>query len=164
LKSKYIKLAPALPSIFSFIDDEDYIEIGNFNDNIHAAWSNVGGKTHASAGCQVIAGYPDCKRREGNTGHWKIFRDYIYSLEQNSFNYLLVPFRWLESIVNKTMNEMLIFGSNGESVKLLQSYFKLPQDGDFVKTTYEAVLKYQKKMKLKVDGRAGASLLYLDFD
>lgn len=141
------------------IDSDDYIQLGNFNDNIHAAWANVGGKTHASAGCQVIAGYPDCKKRSGNTGHWKLFHDYIYSLEQISFNYLLIPYRWIESTVNKKMSEILIFGSEGDRVRELQARLRVATDGQFGKSTFEAVLKYQKKMNLTVDGIVGYNTL-----
>lgn len=140
-------------------DLNDRIEIANVNDNIHAAWCNVNGKTHASAGCQVIAGYPDCKKRKGNTSHWKIFHDYIYSLKQNEFNYLLVSFAWLERIVNNCMKELIIFGSNSDKVKSIQKFFNLSQDGIYLSETYQKVLEYQKENKLVIDGIVGTETL-----
>lgn len=140
-------------------DLNDRIEIANVNDNIHAAWCNVNGKTHASAGCQVIAGYPDCKKRKGNTSHWKLFHDYIYSLKQNEFNYLLVSFAWLERIVNNCMKELIIFGSNSDKVKSIQKFFNLFQDGLYLSETYQKVLDFQKQNKLLIDGIIGLETL-----
>jgi peptidoglycan hydrolase-like protein with peptidoglycan-binding domain len=140
-------------------DLNDRIEISNVNDNIHASWCNVNGKTHASAGCQVIAGYPDCKKRKGNTSHWKIFHDYIYSLKQTEFNYLLVSFAWLERIVNNCMKELIIFGSNSDKVKSIQKFFNLFQDGLYLSETYQKVLDFQKQNKLVIDGIVGLETL-----
>lgn len=140
-------------------DLNDNIEIANVNDNIHAAWCNVNGKTHASAGCQVIAGYPDCKKRKGNTSHWKIFHDYIYSLKQTEFNYLLISFSWLERIVNNNMNDLIIFGSNSDKVKSIQKFFNLSQDGIYLSETYQKVLDFQKHNKLFADGIVGIETL-----
>jgi len=140
-------------------DLNDRIEIANVNDNIHAAWCNVNGKTHASAGCQVIAGYPDCQKRKGNTSHWKLFHDHIYSLNQNDFNYLLIPFRWVENTVNKVMKPIIIFGSVSEDVKKIQKFFNIAQDGIYLKETYQKVLEFQKQQKISVDGIVGSTTL-----
>jgi hypothetical protein len=136
-------------------DLSDRIEVRNVADNIHAAWCNVNGKTHASAGCQVIAGYPDCKKREGNTSHWKLFHDYIYSQEQETFNYLLTEYRWVERSVNKTMKPIIIFGSTGFAVKALQKVISVEVDGTYGRDSYLKILELQKKMKLDVDGIVG---------
>lgn len=153
---KQTRMAPVRRSADNLTFDlNDRIEVAVVGDNIHSAWCNVGGKTHASAGCQVIAGYPDCKKRKGNTSHWKLFHDYIYSLTQETFNYLLVNYHWVERIVNNTMNELIIYGSEGERVKQLQKALNLTIDGSYLRDGYNAVMNLQKEKKLIVDGIVG---------
>lgn len=136
-------------------DDQDNIEIGNVHDNIHASWSKLNSSDHASAGCQVIQGYPECKKRKTNSGHWKLFYNHIYSLDQYTFNYLLIPFRWVERVVNNIDFNLIIFGSESNDVKQIQKYFKLSQDGIYGQNTYNKVIEFQKKYNLTVDGIVG---------
>lgn len=140
-------------------DLEDRIEVGNFNDNIHAAWNSyLGAKTHASGGCLVIAGYPDCQRRTGNTLHWKIFYDTIYAQTQQSFNVLLVSYDWVSKTVNNTMKKLIVFGSDEDNVKAIQS--KLVVNESFCgPKTYKAILDYQRENGLVVDGIVGPQTL-----
>jgi len=140
-------------------DSKDRIEIANVHDNIHAAWCNVDGKTHASAGCQVIAGYPECKKRKNNTSHWKLFHDHIYSLPENEFNYLLVNYWWLERTVNKTMKSTIIYGSESDQIKKIQHYFHIFEDGIYLKDTYQHILKFQASHGLVADGIIGEQTL-----
>lgn len=137
----------------------DKIEVAIVGDNIHAAWCNIGGKTHASAGCQVIAGYPECEKRKGNTSHWKLFHDYIYSLPQETFNYLLVNYSWVDRVVNNKMSDLIIYGSEGEKVKELQKVLNLTLDGLYLRESYAAIMNFQKALNLSVDGIVGEQTL-----
>lgn len=78
-------------------DDYDYqnddrVEFANPFDNLHAAWcQGVNAINYASAGCQVIVGFPKCAKpnHKADVGPWKIFREYAYSIAQTSFPYVL---------------------------------------------------------------------------
>ncbi len=139
---------------------KDRIVIGNVHDNIHASWSKLNSKHHASGGCQVISGYPRCeKRKKDNSGHWKLFHDHIYSIKQATFNYLLLPYRWFERIVNNEMKPMYMFGSNSVMLKKIQKYLGVVADGDFGVKTYKALIEFQRKYKLDVDGIIGKNTI-----
>jgi hypothetical protein len=65
-------------------DNDDRVEFANAYDNIHAAWSMaINQDSYASAGCQMIVGYPACKKRgtASDTGPWKVFKKNAYSQE-----------------------------------------------------------------------------------
>lgn len=133
-------------------DMKDRIEVGNVHDNIHAAWSKINSTTMASAGCQVISGYPKCMKRNSNEGHWKKFENWIYGLEKQQFNYLLISFDWIEKTINGTMDELIIFGSKGQRVKDVQSMLRINIDGDYGPQTYKAIVSYQLKHNLPLNG------------
>lgn len=137
-------------------DFQDRIDIGMFHDNIHASWSKFDGTTCASAGCQVISGYPKCLKRKENSGHWKTFENEIYSIDKKTFNYMVVSFKWINRIVNNKMNELVIFGSSGYNVKQIQKYLKTQIDGVYGVQTYKAILNYQKVNGLLLDGIIGS--------
>lgn len=87
------------------IDDLDYdiddrIDYSIPYDNLHAGWTQDG-KGYASAGCQVIHGYPKCQKIANNSGEWKLFYDLIYSTPQKVFSYLLIDAKTLEKEINK---------------------------------------------------------------
>jgi hypothetical protein len=104
---------------------------GNPYDNLHCGW-NLDGKSpgFSSAGCMVVAGMPDCPRREDqrqNLGPWKIFHDLLYAAPQKIFPMLLVPAFPAAAALSPApgkratgKTEFLLFGSKGEAVKSLQ--------------------------------------------
>jgi len=137
-------------------DYMDRIEVAMVHDNIHASWCKLDATTFGSAGCQVIQGYPKCLKRKENSGHWKKFENWVYSQDRLEFNYLLIPYRWIDRIVNNTMSDLIIFGSIGNNVKEIQKYLKIKIDGVYGYHTYKSILNYQKQNKLLLDGIIGS--------
>lgn len=150
--------------------NEDPIECGNPNDNIHASYCNDINGEYCSAGCQVIVGQPKCKGRGNdstNTAHWNFFYDIIYGqTSQQRFDYAL--FRYTDAEVvsvngGNLMQSRLRFGSKGNVVSLLQEklakkgFFHTNQDGDFARNTLRAVIDYQtvKFGRSEADGVVG---------
>ena len=140
---------------FTF-SNADPVEVGNPNDNLHAAYSDTGA-AYSSAGCQVVVGQPRCRDRgaAGNTGPWKRFFDIIYrDTPQQRFAYAL--FRYADAAAvaaggGGLMEARLRFGSQGSAVLALQTAlekegsFFTNKDGAFGKNTLQAVLAYQTK-------------------
>lgn len=136
-------------------DTQDRVEFSNPYDNLHASWSM--GLSHdgfASAGCQVIVGYPKCERRGklSDAGPWKTFKENAYRVPQHSFPYVLLTGREAEQVAilgDQPLTSKLRFGSSGESVRKLQSllkragFYEGQSDGDFGERTLRAVLAYQ---------------------
>lgn len=113
---------------------------GNPYDNLHCGW-NADGRApgFSSAGCMVVAGVPECPRREDrapNRGPWRLFHDLVYASHQKIFPILLLPaadaFRFLAVPKGRFAvpkgrfgghregASALVFGSEGEEVKALQ--------------------------------------------
>lgn len=101
---------------------------GNPYDNLHCGW-NLDGRApgFSSAGCMVVAGMPECPRREDqgqNLGPWKTFHDLLYAAPQKIFPILLTTSRdALGAATGKRAASdvrLLLFGSQGEAVKSLQ--------------------------------------------
>jgi len=136
-------------------DNDDRVEYENPNDNIHAGWCmGINSTQYASAGCQVLIGYPQCQKRgqQPATGPWKVFKKNAYDLAQKSFGYILLNGREAYRVVsagNSKVSARLRFGSNGDLVNKLQkalknkSYYEGNIDGDFGNRTLRAVLKFQ---------------------
>jgi hypothetical protein len=137
-------------------DNQDPIEVGNPNDNIHAAYCTDVNGAYSSAGCQVIIGQPKCKNRGANsqhTGFWKKFHDIIYNdTTQKRFDYALFRYADAEIVASQGANLMqarLRFGSKGNIVLQLQEkleekgFFTTNKDGDFGRNTLRAVINYQ---------------------
>ena len=136
-------------------DNDDRVEYVNPNDNIHAGWCmGVSSNNYASAGCQVLVGYPQCKRRgqQPATGPWKIFKKNAYDLPQTSFEYILLDGREAFRVVAAGMSKVsarLRFGSQGDLVSKLQKalknkgYYEGNIDDDFGNRTLRAVLQFQ---------------------
>lgn len=136
-------------------DGDDRVEIGNPYDNIHAAWSP--GPEHdrfASAGCQVIVGYPSCRKRDDApaVGPWRRFSDNAYRSKQKSFVYLLWNARDARRVVAASgapAYPRARFGSAGARVARVQralrkrSLYEGRVDGDFGPRTLRAVLAFQ---------------------
>lgn len=128
---------------------------GNPYDNLHCGW-NLDGQApgFSSAGCMVVAGMPECPRREDrgmNLGPWKTFHDLLYAAPQKSFPILLAPSRAALAVLNSVSTERaavkpahLLFGSEGEDVKNLQrklaarGLFRGPVTGRLDARTYRA--------------------------
>ena len=110
--------------------------------------------TFASAGCQVVVGYPQCSKRNNqqDSGPWKIFKRNAYRLAQKQFSYFLLPGRSAQKVSlehAKKLYPRLRFGSKGELAKKLQKrlrkadFYEGELDGDFGERTLFAVLRYQ---------------------
>jgi hypothetical protein len=136
-------------------DNDDRVEYENPNDNIHSGWCmGINSTQYASAGCQVLVGYPQCQKRgqQPATGPWKVFKKNAYDLAQKSFGYILLDGREVYRIAsagNSKVSARLRFGSQGDLVKKLQkalqtkSFYEGNNDGDFGERTLRAVLNFQ---------------------
>ena len=136
-------------------DSDDRVEFDNPYDNIHAAWSmSVSHDYYASAGCQVVVGYPQCAKRgkAPDAGPWKVFKENAYEIRQDSFPYVLLEAREVQAIAiagAAKRTARLRFGSQGALVASLQKklkakgYYEGREDGDFGDRTNRAVLKFQ---------------------
>lgn len=135
-------------------DEDDRVEYGVPYDNLHAGW--CGGVDHdyfASAGCQVINGYPKCEKRgstSSDIGPWKYFKENAYAISQKSFYYILLNGRDAMRVTNNArLTPRLRFGSQGELVKTVQKSLREKElyegrlDGDFGKRSLFAVLNFQ---------------------
>jgi hypothetical protein len=139
-------------------ENDDRVEYDNPQDNFHCGWfGSISAELFASAGCQVVMGYPKCKKpnRTENTGPWKIFHDNAYSISQDSFPYMLLNGLEVLNIanhVNKKMVARLRYGSSGQLVKDLQvalknkNFYEGILDGNFQERTFKAVLAFQKSV------------------
>ncbi len=136
-------------------DEDDRVEFTRPFDNIHAAWSmGIDDDKYASAGCQVIVGFPKCRKRtnQPDTGPWKTFRENAYNISQTSFSYILLNGRDAQKVaLNSTtkLSARLRYGSKGDLVSDLQRKLKDKDlyegdiDGDFGSKTLFAVLGHQ---------------------
>lgn len=137
-------------------DNDDRVEFENPYDNIHAAWSmGINHDYYASAGCQVIVGYPACEKRgkEPDEGPWRVFKKNAYDRkQQDRFPYMLLNARDAQKVALRATQKMsarLRFGSESDLVAQLQetlkksNYYEGEVDGDFGRRTIRAVLKYQ---------------------
>lgn len=141
-------------------DDYDYqnddrVEFANPFDNLHAAWcQSINGISYASAGCQVVVGFPKCGKPTHKTdvGPWKIFRENAYRETQTNFPYVLLDGRDAERVArhgDKKLSVRLRFGSKGDLVTELQKALKQADfyegeiDDDFGERTWRAVMNYQ---------------------
>lgn len=136
-------------------DEQDKVEFTRPYDNIHAAWcSGIDSDRFASAGCQVVVGYPKCKQRKGfeNSGAWKIFHKNAYAIPQEVFSYILLNGRDALKVSihhSSTKGLRLRFGSEGELVgkiqkELKQKYFyEGSLDNQFGPRTLFALLDFQ---------------------
>jgi hypothetical protein len=151
-------------------DNDDRIEYENPHDNIHCGWfQSLDATSYASAGCQVIMGYPKCGRdgRTKNIGPWATFHDNAYVTNtQDRFPYLLVNGLEISQLAmgNAPSNYKLRYGSKGPLVEKLQeklkklNYYEGNLDPNFGPRTLKAVLAFQKKSfgAEGVDGIVGA--------
>lgn len=136
-------------------DNDDRVEFVNPYDNIHAAWSmGTNHDYYASAGCQVVVGYPQCKKLDDapDVGPWKVFKTNAYNLEQESYPYVLFSGYDVLRVADSTYKwkARLRYGSKGELVRTVQEVLKDRQfyeggiDGDFGERTCRAVMEFQE--------------------
>jgi hypothetical protein len=137
-------------------DYDDRVEYTRPYDNLHAGWCM--GPDHdyfASAGCQVIVGYPKCVKRNNtpDTGPWKIFKENAYNIEQQKFDYMLLNGRDAQKVAiaqGEKLSVRLRFGSKGNLVSKVQkklkelNYYEGNVDEDFGPRTLRAVLEFQE--------------------
>ncbi len=137
-------------------DEEDRVEFVRPFDNIHASWCpGLSHPKYASAGCQVIMGYPKCKKRgddSTHTGPWKAFHDNAYNIDQSVFHYVLLNARDALKVSlnpNGDFSPRLRYGSEGSLVGRVQraladrNYYEGTIDDDFGPRTLFAVLDFQ---------------------
>ena len=139
-------------------DNDDRVEYMTPNDNLHAAWCpSVDHPKFASAGCQVVVGFPHCP--EGSnapaSGPWKVFQENAYGRDQESFSYILMTGRAIRQIGlgdDRLFNARLRFGSRGPLVTKVQKelqklgHYEGQIDDDFGKRTLFAVLDFQTEV------------------
>ena len=135
-------------------DTDDRVEFEQPFDNLHAAWNHgVDHESYASAGCQVVVGFPQCRKRDNrpDTGPWRIFKDNAYGLSQNSFPYVLLTGHEAQRVGHGTrpLPPRLHFGSKGPLVTMVQralkaeGFYEGEIDDDFGIRTLRAVLRFQ---------------------
>lgn len=135
-------------------DTDDRVEYATPYDNIHAAWCmSTDSDYFASAGCQVIVGFPSCPRRDNkpNLGPWSRFVENAYGIDQKRFGYILLNGRDAIAVASgKPPSIRLRFGSQGPLVGELQKalaakgFYEEAIDHDFGRYTLFAVLDFQK--------------------
>lgn len=138
-------------------DADDRIEIDNPGDNLHAGWCMGPDSGYASAGCQVVVGYPGCEKRGAgsvDTGPWAAFRATAYGAfkDQQRFQYILLRGRDAQSVAEGGRGKIparLRFGSSGFLVGAVQKalaaqhHYEGDIDEDFGPRTLRAVLSFQ---------------------
>lgn len=135
-------------------DEDDRVEYGRPFDNLHAGWCmGVESDRFASAGCQVLVGFPKCEKRDNkpDTGPWKIFKENAYAIAQTSFYYILLTGRDAQRVATSqgTLSPRLRFGSKGNLVRTVQQklrtldYYEGNLDSDFGPRMLRAVLDFQ---------------------
>ncbi|MEO0434331.1 MAG: peptidoglycan-binding domain-containing protein [Cyanobacteria bacterium J06656_5] len=135
-------------------DTDDRVEYATPYDNIHAAWCmSTDSDYFASAGCQVIVGFPSTPSRDNkpNAGPWRSFVENAYGIDQKRFGYILLNGRDAISVAaGKRPSVRLRFGSQGPLVGNLQralatkGFYEDAIDEDFGRYTLFAVLDFQK--------------------
>ncbi len=141
-------------------DDPDYdlddpVEIDNPGDNLHAAWcGSVNAEHFASAGCQVVVGYPRCPARgdQPSVGPWREFQERAYAQPQDRFGYVLLSATDAKRIAlaGPEGMERVRFGSRGERARRVQEalaargFYEGEVDSDFGPRSLVALLKFQQ--------------------
>ncbi len=137
-------------------ENDDRVEFENPFDNLHAAWSQGLSDGYASAGCQVVIGFPSCPSRAGqpSTGPWKAFHDAAYALSgQDSFAYALLEGAHVERVaadLSKPCTARARFGSQGSLVAEIQEalkkkgFYEGRTDSEFGPRTLRGVLEFQR--------------------
>ena len=136
-------------------------------NNLHAGWAmGVDHPWYGSAGCQVVAGFPQCPRRNGapSVGPWKRFKQNAYAADQQVFPYILLTGRDALRAVRQGDRSppRLLFGSVGDAVSRVQKaltdlgHYAGRIDGRLLTETHRAVLAYQEQVSGPYSDRPGA--------
>jgi hypothetical protein len=161
------------------VDDLDYqgddrVEFSNPGDNLHAAFCASSEVSYfASAGCQVVVGFPKCAQRGSQpaTGPWADFFEAAYGIAQTSFAYLLLHGREAARIGQLPPGAATAlrvrFGSRGDRSGKVQEalarkgHYEGRVDGDFGPRSTRALLSFQRAAfgAGGVDGIAGPQTL-----
>ena len=134
---------------------DDRVEMENPGDNLHAGWcTGVDAEDFASAGCQVLVGFPACSQRAGqlSVGPWRAFHDAAYALAQQSFGYALLG--GLEAqrvaLAGNGKMERVRFGSEGARARRVQEglkragHYEGEVEGKFGLRSLRALLAFQE--------------------
>ena len=136
-------------------DNDDRVEFANPYDNVHAGWSmGINHNDFASAGCQVVVGFPRCAKRndDPDLGAWKTFKENAYGIAQQSFPYVLlngVDAQKIAAAGSQKLAPRLRFGSQGALVADVQTalrglgFYEGEIDSQFGYRTTRAVLDFQ---------------------
>ena len=136
-------------------DTDDRVDFETPPDNLHAAWCmSVHHDKYASAGCQVVVGYPKCPQRGDlpDVGPWKAFKENAYAESQDSFGYFLLESLHAQRVALSSgapIGARLRFGSKSALVSELQERLKAEGfyegriDQSFGARTLRAVLAFQ---------------------
>jgi len=148
-------------------DLDDAVEYTHPFDNIHASYTeSLSSDYFASAGCQVIMGYPN--RKDGkfkeHTGPWKAFLERGYAANQRDFQYMLIPAGIAEDVGGSRSDKhhypLLRFGSRDDAhppetsprlARQVQArlnalgYNAGLEDGIYGRRTWKAVLAFQSE-------------------
>lgn len=138
-------------------DGDDRVEFGNPYDNLHAAWCmGVDHDGYASAGCQVVVGYPACEQRgdRPDAGAWAVFRANAYEAEpaEAVYPYALLTGRDGFRVAETGGRGMVRvrFGSEGELARRVQAalaasdHYEGRLDGLFGPRSVRALLAFQE--------------------
>ncbi len=150
-------------------DFQDTADLGMQSDNLHCGFSAGISRGYSSAGCQVVAGFPN--RNDSQTtesGPWATFRQAAYALDQNSFRYVLLHGVEVEAMAEHpelVRPALARFGSHGEEVRLAQNklhelgLINFVPDADCGARTQLAIIKFQVQRlgAQNADGILGAN-------
>ena len=144
-------------------DAADRVEVSDPDplwDDLHCGRCQASEDEHfyASAGCQVVAGYPEALGDQAGdyteSGPWKIFKQNAYGrTQQKRFPYVLLSGASARAVaLNESgrMSPRLQYGSTGELVKLVQralqgqGFYRGAIDGDFGPGTLLGLLGFQE--------------------
>jgi hypothetical protein len=157
--------------------DDPFYE-GNVNDNLHAAWcSHYEAPRYASAGCQVVVGFPQCPARNNQpgTGPWKAFYGVAQEQSQDRFGYVLLNGRDLKRLALNGPEgmERVRLGSEGDRARRVQQalaergFYEGMIDSRFGPRSTRALMEFQEAVfgPLEDDGICGpATAAALEID
>jgi len=135
--------------------DSDYFQAGaGWGIDIHSGggYPNV---ARNSAGCNIIRGDKDSNGnwRGWDSVPWTTFKSKAYSATNNIYKYILIPYGWIENILNGS--QYCMYGSSGDRVKIIQSKLGLNADGNYGVETTKAVMQFQGQNSIQKNGIVG---------
>lgn len=138
---------------YDFDWDTDYLQVGFFGINNHAGGGLKVGKW--SAGCSVIRGeYINGVSKSWTSKPWILYKSRAYSSINKIYNYILIPYGWLEKCIEDS-TQFCLWGSTGEGVKKIQRKLNLKVDGVYGEFVMREVMKFQKTQGIQTNGMVG---------